>query len=112
MGTISAKFTGGRWDDYLEESLAILVNVSLNDSSHPPILSAEFPYLFDKQVKTFAEKHHSLILRLFNFFSKMSRNSQFLLQLLQANNVIAQLFASVDPASDLTDDCIRYSLLR
>ena len=92
----------------MEEALAVLVNVSINETSHKFILPAELPYAFDKDVKILAAKHKNLLVRLLNFCSKMSKASPFLLQLLQANNIIVHLFNSVGPSSDVIDDSLRY----
>ena len=92
----------------MEEALAVLINVSLADSSHKILLSAEFPYIFDKDFKAILT-HNTMLARIINFCSKMSRVSGFLLQLLQANNVVVHLFVSTKPTVPYANDCMMYS---
>ena len=96
-----------RWDDYVDQIMSLMVNVSLNDNSHSVIISAEFPSTFDKDIKLIIKKHHKVANKFFNLTSKMSKEPKYILQLLQTNNVFSCFFESIEPTNDLADDSIR-----
>ena len=79
----------------------------MNESSYQYILPAELPYAFDKELKSAVTKHPKIVSRFLNLCSKMSKSSAYILQLLQANNIIQHMFASIGPTCESADDCIR-----
>ena len=83
------------------------MNVADNEISHEFILQAGLTYHFNKEMKFIMESQHKILVRFFIISSKMSKSSKYLVDLLQADNIINLLFESLKPSCELVDYSIK-----